>query len=207
MSKAMRAVLVLSICELVLVLSVPAAARAAVEWVAHYGGLSEGGDYATSIAVDDSCYVYVTGESEADYATIKYTPSGDTAWVRRYNGPADGDDHATAIAVDDSGYVYVTGWSSSGVNTERDFVTIKYSETGVIVWLRHYNGPGDGTDEATTLAVDNDGNVLVTGPSVGASGYADYATIKYAPDGTILWIQRYDGPLGLFDAPCDLAVE
>ncbi|NIM99228.1 MAG: hypothetical protein GTO24_14450 [candidate division Zixibacteria bacterium] len=67
------------------------------------------------------------------------------------------------------------------------------------VWVREYNGPGDGWDQARAMAVDGSGNVYATGHSLGpspidAGAAPDYATIKYDPSGNKLWVQRYDGP-------------
>ena len=57
-------------------------------------------------------------------------------------------------------------------------------------WVRRYNGPGNGVDMATSVAVDGSGNVLVTGGSHIGSGY-DNATIKYNSAGEEQWIKRY----------------
>jgi len=126
--------------------------------------------------------VYVTGYSHGgissfDYVTIKYSTTGDTVWVRRYNGPGNDYDYAHALAVDGSGNVFVTGFSWSG--TSYDYATIKYSPSGDTLWVRRYDGPGNGTDEANALAVDGSGNVYVTGYSAGSGTFEDYATIKY----------------------------
>ena len=104
----------------------------------------------------------------------------DTAWVRRYNGPGNDRDEAYAIAVDTSGNVYVTG-KSIGSGTSEDYATIKYDSSGNQRWLKRYNGPGNGWDRATAIAVGDSGYVYVTGRSTGAMGDEDYATIKYYP--------------------------
>jgi hypothetical protein len=103
-------------------------------------------------------------------------------WVRRYNGPGDSTDVANALAVDNSGNVYVTG-GSRGSGTYYDYATIKYNSAGKVLWVRRYNGPGNSLDVAAALAVDNSGNVYVTGVSYGSGTSRDYATIKYNPDG------------------------
>jgi hypothetical protein len=130
----------------------------------------------------------------------------DTAWVRRYNGPDDFIDEAHAIAVDDSGNVYVTGESYSS-DTHFDYTTIKYYPNGDTAWVRRYNGPGNRIDYACALAVDDSGNVYVTGYSDGNGTYVDYATIKYDSYGNELWARRYDGLANSFDGAEAIAVD
>ena len=168
-------------------------------WVRRYNGPGDSADSAHAIKVDNSSNVYVTGESWGsgtyyDYATIKYHLNGDTAWVRRYNGPGNSYDHAYAMVVDSSGNVYVTG-GSYGSGTSVDYATIKYHPNGDTAWVRRYNGPTNCIDRALAIAVDNSGNVYVTGESDGdETSWVDYATIKYDPNGIELWVRRYNGP-------------
>jgi len=181
-------------------------------WVRRYNGpgiISY--DYASALAVDDSGNVYVTGYSvgsgtSEDYATIKYSPAGDTVWVRRYNGPGNFEDRANALAVDGSENVYVTGWSRDSGGTFYDYATLKYAPNGDTLWVRRYNGPGNSGDYASALAVDVSGNVYVTGWSYGSGTSYDYATIKYASNGDTLWVRRYNGP-GNSDYAKALAVD
>ncbi len=81
--------------------------------------------------------------------------------------------------MDGSGNVYVTG-NSYGSGTKYDYATIKYNSSGVQQWLQRYNGPGDSTDYAFSVAVDGSSNVYVTGYSYGSGTGSDYATIKYS---------------------------
>ncbi|HKZ21834.1 MAG TPA: SBBP repeat-containing protein, partial [candidate division Zixibacteria bacterium] len=168
-------------------------------WVRNYNGPGDGLDQANALAIDNSGNVYVTGTSRGvgtnrDYATIKYSSIGDTLWVRRYDGPAGGNDDASfAVALDDSGNVYVTGYSR-GVGTNRDYTTFKYNSIGDTVWVRRYNGPGNGVDEAIALKVDSIRNVYVTGYSTGSGTGLDYATIKRNSMGDTVWVRRYNGP-------------
>ncbi|EQB63840.1 MAG: hypothetical protein RBG1_1C00001G1419 [candidate division Zixibacteria bacterium RBG-1] len=178
-------------------------------WARRYNGPANDYDVATAIAVDGDGNVYVTGHSwgglSTDFATVKYTPNGDTLWVRRYNGPGNLGDGGSALAVDDSENVYVTGISWSG--TSSDYTTIKYAPNGDTLWVRWYNGPGNGEDMASSLAVDNYGDVYITGWSLGNGTNSDYATLKYAPNGDTLWVRRYNGPGNLGDGGSALAVD
>ena len=140
------------------------------QWVARYDGPANGDDSASSLVVDSSGNVYVTGESlglgtALDYATIKYNSAGQQEWAARYNGPANGDDYAAyagAIALDGTGNVYVTG-GSAGLGTYDDYATIKYNSAGQQQWVARYNGLGNGGDHANAIAIDPAGNLCVTG--------------------------------------------
>jgi hypothetical protein len=54
--------------------------------------------------------------------------------------------------------------------------------------------------------VDSSGNVYITGESDGSTS-ADYATVKYAPNGNELWAARYDGPGNGHDDAVAIAVD
>jgi uncharacterized delta-60 repeat protein len=168
-------------------------------------------DEANAIAVDDSGNCYVTGETknannDFDYTTIKYKPLGDTAWIRKYDGPANNDDLAYSIAVDKSGYVYVTGWSEDP-SAHYDYATIKYTPSGDTAWIRRYEGSVGSEDQASVVAVDESGNVFVTGRSEGSGTEFDYVTIKYTSSGDTAWIERYDGSANDIDKAYALALD
>jgi len=74
-------------------------------------------------------------------------------------------------------------------------------------WVARYNGPGNGDDRGDYLAVDRDGNVYVTGYSIGSATSRDYATIKYDPDGNQVWVTRYNGPGNSDDGAGALALD
>jgi hypothetical protein len=172
-------------------------------WIRRYNGSAGGDDLATSVVVGPAGKrVFVTGSSARadgsgnDYATIAYkATTGAQLWVTRHGGPADSDD-AIAVAVSPSGgRVFVTG--SSLRAHQYDYATIGYNAaTGAQVWARRYNGPGNGDDRASAMAVSpTGGKVFVTGVSVGAAlGEVDYATIAYGTTtGTQVWVKRRDG--------------
>src|SRR5678815_2807609 len=80
------------------------------------------------------------------------------------------------------------------------------SQTATEVWASRYNGPWNGEDFATAVAVDGAGNVAVTG-WINGYGSADYYTAKYSADnGTLLWEKRYDSHNG-YDYGYALAVD
>ena len=172
------------------------------QWTARYNGTGNDVDIAKHIIYKNGA-LYVSGISRNtfnssisnDYLTVKYSLNGDSLWVSRYNGPGDNYDEPTSMIVDNADNVYLTGFSrNTSSASSSDYLTIKYNQFGDSVWVNRYDGTGSGQDEANDLAIDNSGNVYVTGTSVGASTFSDYATIKYNSTGSQQWITRYHGP-------------
>jgi hypothetical protein len=154
-------------------------------WVRRYDSPSNHQDEARDIAIDGSGNVYVTGSSTAvgtfsDYATIKYSSSGEQQWVSCYHGPFNlSNDYAHSIAVDGNGYVYVTGGSVYTSLSTTDIVTIKYNSDGVQQWLISYDGPANSGDAGYQIEVDENDFIYVSGNSTGVGSGSDYVTIKY----------------------------
>ncbi len=160
-----------------------------MQWVARHTSAESGTDFAHDIALDPHGNVYVTGESEGDYLTVKHDREGTEHWWIRYDGPAGGDDRPWAIAVDDSGNVYVTG-RSTGIGTNYDCATIKYSPSWTRLWTARYDGPaggddasydgpGSSTDWLHAVSMDGRGKLFVAGYSYGLETNIDYAVIRY----------------------------
>jgi len=146
-------------------------------------------DEASGIAVDSSGYIYVVGEFNSpttDWITFKYYPNGTEVWNETFDSAGVSTyDSADAVAVDDSGNVYVTGFN--GTLGTGAYQTIKYNSTGGIVWEKSYHS-GSGDSFARGVAVDDSGNVYVTGQR----SSSDYYTIKYNSAGGFVWGQPYN---------------
>jgi uncharacterized delta-60 repeat protein len=158
-------------------------------WVARYDGPISGIDQVEGLVLDGNGSVYVTGYengdgSSKDYVTIKYDTDGCEEWVAVYNGPGNVQDIAYAITADDEGNVYVTGQSDpTGGGENFDYLTIMYNSEGEEQWVMRYDGPVHGNDHAKAIAVDQFGDVIVTGYSIGSGvGWSgnDFTTIKYS---------------------------
>ena len=170
------------------------------QWVSHYIGLGNSIDHPIALSVDAAGNAYVTGSTQdslghsSDYLTIKYNAAGVQQWIARYNGTGNSNDAPTALAIDGSGNVYVTG-SSTDSSTHHDYATIKYNAGGVRQWVARYNGPGNGDDGATALAIDSSGNIYVTGSSDDSTTFfntfSEFATIKYNSAEVQQWVKRY----------------
>ncbi|MDI6839451.1 MAG: hypothetical protein QMD71_01125 [bacterium] len=169
-------------------------------WRVKYNGPANSADIAYRVTVDPSSpsNIYVTGASKGfgggygyDYTTIKYDCWGNELWVARYNGPNNKDDYSYLIKADSYGNVYISGRSYYVNGFVGDITTIKYDRNGNELWVQKYSGP-ENDDEACDLVIDAIGNVYVTGVSMTSTTRLDYITLKYSPDGDLLWSKRYD---------------
>lgn len=124
-------------------------------------------------------------------------------WEARYNGVGNFIDKAFDLSIDDEGNTFVTGASHSGVSF--DWATVKYDTDGIEQWVATYGGTG--IDEAKSLALDSNGDVIVTGTRFISGTDWDMVTIKY--DGTTgaeLWVVIEPGT-GKFDTGKDVAID
>jgi hypothetical protein len=177
-----------------------------------------GFDGASAVAVDASGNVFVAGRTAGtlpgqlsaggqDAFLCKYDPAGAVLWTRQFGGPAGllvmtgNADSARAAAVDAAGNVYVVG-SAEGVLDAvvgaRDAFVRKFDAAGNVLWTRQFGSASD--DEATAVAVDASGNVLVVGTTFGAlpgqmaSGNFDAFARKYDANGTVTWTRQFGTP-------------
>ncbi|MBA4312680.1 MAG: hypothetical protein C0417_08625 [Chlorobiaceae bacterium] len=177
-----------------------------IQWIKEYDGPSHSIDFATSVDLDDSGFVYVTGYSKGtdlsdDYLTIKYNSNGTIEWTKRYTGQINSNDGAFAIIADDSGNAYVTG-NSEESDSLADFLTIKYDSIGEECWSSRYSNNGNNSPQG--FSQDDSGNVIVTGITT-TIDMMYCSTVKYAPDGNQRWQSRY--LLGGATAPIDMKLD
>ncbi|GAB4374802.1 MAG: hypothetical protein Kow00121_19690 [Elainellaceae cyanobacterium] len=145
------------------------------KWIKQWGGL--GNDYGYGTAIDTMGNVYaagVTGEvgSTAGTGTVaQYSSDGTLNWQRTL--PFDGSEIAFDIAVDGAGNYYVAGAanvSTASFPTSDGFVA-KYDSNGNELWRQTIAstvsllgfGSRAALDAASGIAIDSEGNVLITG--------------------------------------------
>jgi hypothetical protein len=166
------------------------------------------------LAIDDIGDAFVTGQfaylgpnnayGNYAYGTYKANKNGSWAWTNFFPIGASLPSAASAIGMDAAYNSYVTGYSCA-TNGTNDIVTIKYDQNGNQIWLQRYSSPGGGNASGNAIAVDNNGNVYVTGYDTTAAGGTEIVTIKYSPvvvqrrsDGTVI-LQAQGSPGESFD--------
>jgi hypothetical protein len=169
------------------------------QWVQRYNGPNGFNDYVRGMVVDNNGNVYVTGVSDDEefwagrIRTIKYNSSGTQEWIKTYAAGNSNSEFVYAIGLDTSGNVFVAGQSFG--TTGLDYVTIKYTSTGVEQWVQRYNVSQNqavyNIARAYSLVVDREGSVYVTGTSSDSLGLRfEIATLKYNSSGVQQWVKR-----------------
>jgi hypothetical protein len=114
------------------------------------------------------------------YGTYKADTNGVLLWSSNFPVVEAPPSAGLAIAVDLANNCYVTGYSP-GNNSSNDIVTIKYDQSGKQIWMQRYGDPVNGNAVGNAIAVDNNGNVYVTGYETTAAGGTEMVVIKYSP--------------------------
>jgi hypothetical protein len=190
-------------------------------WSKRIGGTSS--EFPQSVAVDGSGNVLLAGRfygtvdfgggslSSAglgDIFVAKYSGSaGAHQWSKRLG--AGGDDVAYGVAADSSGNVVVTGsfygtvdFGGGGLVAPATCAAFaaKYSSTGSHVWSKVYGGMDAGGEWGRGVATDANGNVLLTGITLGvvdfgggftfSNGTKDIYLVKLTSAGSHVWSKR-----------------
>lgn len=184
-------------------------------WTATYTGIvSNSIDESRGISVSPDGNAYVTGGSSGnpsnlgilDIATIKYNANGVQQWITRYNGPVNKNDEPANLVIDSQENVYVAGKSQINANnSDYEYLVIKYSSNGAPQWNDHQNDVA--SSEALAIALDNQDYVYVTGYTTHPSQSSNFITVKYSPNGEILWMTQFNNYLNHWDIPKAIAVD
>src|SRR4030095_2519275 len=85
------------------------------------------------------------------------------------------------------------GVRTSTGNAPKQRISSTPSGSVTEAWVRRIDGPVHGNDHAHDVATDSAGNVVVTGWIETAAGNEDCHTVKYSPQGDLLWEDTYAG--------------
>lgn len=168
------------------------------QWVRRYARETTYTDIGEYIEVDGSGNVYVCGRSASsttswDIVTLKYDTNGNKLWSKVFSGNANSTDQPSALHVDRAGNVTMVG-TTAHTTTGYDWVTIRYDRDGNRIWFKRFAGTSANEDYGTDVAMDQAGDLLVSGYSIGTStapGF-DLGVIKYDPTaGSVIWDQSF----------------
>ena len=105
-------------------------------------------------------------------------------WTRTYNGTESLSDKGRGVVADEQGNVYVAGYYYITAQNNNIWAR-KYDKEGNTQWTHIDNGTASGSDMATAIDVDIDGNVYAVG------------SIKETSGGTHLFLRQLDNATGM----------
>ena len=154
--------------------TVTGATDASVTWAATCGAVAGTGATVTYTAPGTAGTCTVTARSVEEptrtgTATVTVVAASGGAWDRQFGTPEE--DGALAVAVGPDGEVVVVGRTYGDLVVDAyegdyDAFVVKLDADGTEVWRRQFASTGD--DQATAVAVRDDGDVIVAGVTTGA---------------------------------------
>lgn len=180
------------------------------DWDYTYDGSGSDDDIPTSITLDASGNVYVTGlttnsSGDYDFATIKLDTDGTHEWTEVYDYDNESDIPAAMAWHSESGDLLIVGGSGTS-STNWDYLTIRYETDGTLVDEETVTNPGFGFDKPADMAVDAQGNIYITGSASQNGTDYDIYTVKLDTGLSVVWDERY-GTTNLEDAGLSIAVD
>lgn len=96
-----------------------------------------------------------------DFMTIQYDSQGNQLWVQRFD-EATGGEGGYSIFIDENDNIIVGG--SIGVTDEySNFVVVKYTSTGELIWMTLVDGEGNADDLLMDGKMDQNGDLIFAG--------------------------------------------
>lgn len=170
-------------------------------WSASYDG--ERNEVEPIVAVDATDNVHIAGRTFdprtglSDIVVIKYNSDGQQLWLTRYDGPSRRNEYPVAIRIDAAGNVYAGGYADTdpALGYSLQLEALKFSPNGQLLWAANYSRAPAEYLQATDVALDGSGNLLLAGHAYShALTSGDAVLVKFSPAGERLWAARYNGP-------------
>ncbi|MFI5253426.1 MAG: T9SS type A sorting domain-containing protein [Bacteroidota bacterium] len=172
----------------------------ASQWVVRYSSPLQEDNIAVEMMLDNSRNICIAGNSvdangNSQYVILKYNGSGTQLWSAVPTNGTNQSSEIVGIATDVFRNIAVTGRSLTDLN-DYNYYTLEYDQAGTKLWAVQFDGIDNQDDEAAGVVFDSQGNVYVTGASIGLDGTYDYVTIKYSATGSRKWLKRFTSILG-----------
>src|SRR3990172_10226670 len=118
------------------------------------------------------------------------------ASYKTYNGPGDGIDVVQDVKLHNQNF-YIAG-RSTGIDTNPDFLVLKYSDKGdSLLGIRYAPDPLS-WDEASSIAIDSYENIYVVGGSTFDQGSFYALFHKYSPEGNLIFTKNFNSDSNVY---------
>ena len=136
-------------------------------------------------------------------------------WANCYSDPT-ATTYITDVTADKNGNTYSVGYKiyNGDEYYQTHLFVRKVTPTGQEEWIQYFNATQDSIDNAKAVALDNAGNIYVTGTRKDTfcnictynTKISDIITMKYNPQGQRLWLNRYKPGLNIISYPSAIHV-
>ncbi len=128
-------------------------------------------------------------KNDSGFITMKYNTAGALVWKRNFIYPGTSNQYLSASALDKDGNLFVVGYYNAAA-FDNNYLLVKYSPAGNLLWYSIFDSPAHLDERATALTVDNAGNPIISGVSLG-NQISTVITVKYNSSGSFLWSKKY----------------
>lgn len=157
-------------------------------------GVSE--DVANSVAIQSDGKIIVAGSSYIapnwNFAILRYKTDGTLDNTFGNGGKVttdiDSTDYGNSVAIQNDGKIIVAG--NSMVDSNVDFALVRYNTDGTLDNTFGNGGKvttaiGNSDDRASSVTIQSDGKIVVTGSSNNNGQYTEIALVRYNTNGTL----------------------
>jgi len=147
--------------------------------------------------------ILMTNFDSNEIKIIKLSSTGNIIWENDFSNS-----HFIVLRdfmIDHHNDIVVTGY---GIETSGfDYITQKISSTGKKQWEKVFSSEENLNDFASTLTIDKDDNIYVTGNSHNYISKGVCYTIKYDSQGAFIWKIKFDAVNSIFENAKSIAID
>jgi len=174
------------------------------------------------VKVDDQGNLFVSGYTfngvDDELTLLKFNTDGNLLWTKSYDTKANWPeiwDNRNFMKIDANDNIYMAGEVRDSTHG-CDILLLKYDSTGALLWSKAWNSTGNDSDyvsgdfyDEEGLAFDNTGNIFVSGTITNPNTEfrEDIVTLKYNPDGDLIWTNTFNGIGNDEDRPYSIATD
>ncbi|MGM3309226.1 SBBP repeat-containing protein [Anabaena sp. WFMT] len=167
------------------------------EWIRQFG--TKDYEFPKGIDTDSQGNVYITGWTLGnlggknigfeDAWITKYDSNGNSLWTRQFG--TNGNDAALDMKVDLNGNIFLVGYTDNNLGGKNigsnDAWAAKFNSNGKQLWIQQFGTSK--SDVATSVTLDQAGNVFVTGTTEGSLGGINAGSVDS-------WVAKLDSNSG-----------